>query len=323
MTLVELLNLINSGIASLKLKEQPAGLFEPISYTLENGGKRMRPLLTLLGCQMFGGDARKALNPAIGLELFHNFTLLHDEIMDNSHVRRGLETVHVKWNSNTAILSGDAMLSLALNFIIKIDDHHLRMVLEEFNKVVLEVCEGQQYDMNFESTDSVSMAEYTEMIRLKTAVLPASCLKIGAMVANASNTDLENIYKFGENIGLAFQLKDDLLDTFGKQAKFGKKTGGDILANKKTWLFVRAMEMASEHQKQKLLGAYSGKPYDPEKKIEEVRAIFQQLDLEKLGHLQMKEFYATANEHLAAINVSEELKRNLKHLANELMQRDL
>ncbi len=283
----------------------------------------MRPLLTLLGCELFCGEAKKALNPAIGLELFHNFTLLHDDIMDNAPVRRGRKTVHVKWNSNTAILSGDAMLAIALDFMTRVDDNLLRGVLEEFNKVVFEVCEGQQYDMDFESTDRVSMSDYIEMIRLKTAVLPASCLKIGAMIGGASGVEQENIYKFGENIGLAFQLKDDLLDTFGRQAKFGKRTGGDILANKKTWLFVKAMELASESQRQKLQKAYFSQPTDPEKKIKEVKAIFQQLDLERVGLLQMKEFYAKANENLAAINVPEELKKNLVLLSDELLNREL
>jgi len=323
MTLEALLSLINGEIASLKFKNQPAGLYEPIQYTLENGGKRMRPLLTLLGCNLFGGDLKKALNPAIGLELFHNFTLLHDDIMDNAPVRRGRETVHLKWNHNTAILSGDAMLAISLGYVIKVDNVHLRNVLEEFNKVVIEVCEGQQLDMNFETLESVSMLEYTEMIRLKTAVLPASCLKIGAMIAGASEANQENIYRFGESIGLAFQLKDDLLDTFGSELKFGKKTGGDIIANKKTWLFVKAMELASERQKQKLKEAYASKPNDPARKIEEVTALFKQLELEKLGLLQMKEFYTSANKHLDSIELPRESKQNLITLAESLLERNL
>ncbi len=323
MTLDALLNLITREIAALKFKNHPAGLYEPIQYTLENGGKRMRPLLTLLGCDLFGGDVFKALNPAIGLELFHNFTLLHDDIMDNAPVRRGRETVHLKWNDNTAILSGDAMLAVSLAHLIQVDDDHLKGVLQEFNKVVIEVCEGQQLDMNFESLESVSMPQYIEMIRLKTAVLPASCLKIGAIMAGASGAHQENLYKFGENIGLAFQLKDDLLDTFGSELKFGKKTGGDILANKKTWLFVKAMELATERQKQKLKTAYSCKPANPERKIEEVKTIFQSLELEKLGLLQMKEFYASANHHLDSIDLPRESKQNLISLAESLLERNL
>ena len=323
MTLNDVLTLISQRIESIHLIREPHELYEPVDYCLKNGGKRMRPAMTLLACQLFGADIEKGINPAIGLELFHNFTLMHDDIMDNAPIRRGKPAVHTKWNNNTAILSGDVMFALAGEYMTRVDDKHLRQVMEEYHKTVIEVCDGQQLDMNFESRQSVALSEYIEMIRLKTAVLPAACLKIGAIVADASAEDQEHIYRFGENIGLAFQLKDDWLDAFGDEAKFGKKSGGDILANKKTWLYIKALELASPQQRQILLDAYNNRISDPDQKIRSVKEIFLALEVDKLGVKQMESYYEKAYHHLNSISAHETAKENLRALAKSLFDREI
>jgi geranylgeranyl diphosphate synthase, type II len=323
MSLEDILKMIGSRIAALELVRPPRELYEPVEYCLRNGGKRMRPAMTLLACQMFDGDMEKAMNPAIGLELFHNFTLMHDDIMDNAPIRRGQPAVHTKWNATTAILSGDVMFALAGQYMTKVDDAHLRAVMEEYHKVVIEVCDGQQLDMNFETRQSVSLDEYIEMIRLKTAVLPAACLKVGAIVAGASPTDQEHIYRFGEYVGLAFQLKDDWLDAFGDEARFGKKSGGDILANKKTWLFIKALELSSPQQRNTLLSAYNNQISDPDQKIRTVKEIFLTLAIDKLGVKQMETYYEKAFHHLDSITTPEPAKENLRALARMLFDREI
>jgi geranylgeranyl diphosphate synthase type II len=323
MSLNDILSLISQRIESLHLIREPLELYEPVDYCLKNGGKRMRPAMTLLACQLFGADIEKGINPAIGLELFHNFTLMHDDIMDNAPIRRGKPAVHTKWNNNTAILSGDVMFALAGEYMTRVEDKHLRQVMEEYHKTVIEVCDGQQLDMNFESRQSVALSEYIEMIRLKTAVLPAACLKIGAIVADASAEDQEHIYRFGENIGLAFQLKDDWLDAFGDEAKFGKKSGGDILANKKTWLYIKALELASPRQQQTLLDAYNNRITDPDQKISSVKEIFLALEVDKLGVKQMEAYYEIAYHHLNSISAPETAKKNLRALAKSLFDREI
>lgn len=224
---------IADSLSNLPIYREPAGLYEPISYTLQQGGKRIRPLLTLIATQMFGGDPDKALPAATAIEIFHNFTLLHDDIIDQAPLRRGRDTVYKKWNINTAILSGDTMFAVAYGQLAGSDPQQLPLLMQVFTKTAIEVCEGQQYDIDFENADDVTIDAYLNMIRLKTAVLLAASLKIGALIGGAGHQDAEAIYRFGENMGIAFQLQDDLLDAYGDEAVFGKKTGGDIIANKK------------------------------------------------------------------------------------------
>jgi geranylgeranyl diphosphate synthase, type II len=312
---------IEREIAAINLPSRPAGLYEPVLYCLKNGGKRIRPLMTLLACELFEGDRQKAIPPAVGLELFHNFTLMHDDIMDNAPIRRGQPSVHNKWDANTAILSGDALFSLACQFVGRVPDHCLREINELFHKTVIEVCEGQQYDMNFESSEQVTEEEYLEMIRLKTAVLPAACLKTGAIVASAPAEDANHLYSFGESIGLAFQLKDDWLDVFGDEAVFGKKSGGDIVANKKTWLYIKALELADEVQKNVLQLAYSNRISNKEEKVSQVKKVFKELQLHQLALQQMEVFHSSAMDHLVQINVPEHNKSNLKQMAADLLNR--
>ena len=316
-----LLKQVSDEIKGIVPGGQPRELYEPVSYCLGLGGKRMRPLMTLLGCKLFGGDAQNAMSAAIGLELFHNFTLMHDDIMDNAPIRRGKPSVHIRWSANTAILSGDVMFALAYQHMMGVDDIHLRPVLSLFNKTVLEVCEGQQYDMNFEALEHVSEGQYIEMIRLKTAVLPAACLKTGAIIANASEEDADHLYRFGEGVGIGFQIKDDWLDVFGDETTFGKKSGGDIVSNKKTWLYIKALEQAKGQQRQLLLDAYARKSTGPEEKIRKVKEVFLDLDIDKLALAEMDRYYKTAFEALNLIQVGSEAKQDLILLANSLFSR--
>ena len=248
----EFVALINKTIEEIRYPDQAQGLFAPISYILSLGGKRIRPLLALMANEMFGGDTSDVIMPAIGVEVFHNFTLLHDDLMDNADKRRGEETVHIKWNDNTAILSGDAMQIMAYQFIAQTKPEILQKVLNLFSHTALEICEGQQYDMEFEDRSNVSEEEYLEMIRLKTAVLLGCSLKIGAITGGANEDDANLLYEFGEKIGLAFQLKDDLLDVYADTNVFGKNIGGDILNNKKTFLLISALKLADEKLRQKM-----------------------------------------------------------------------
>jgi geranylgeranyl diphosphate synthase, type II len=309
-------------IDQLELDREPAGLYAPVAYCLQNGGKRMRPVMTLLACDLFGGDTKQALPAAIGLELFHNFTLLHDDIMDNAPLRRNRPTVHVKWDVNTAILSGDLMYALAYKYVGQVPDAALRPVIELFNKTVIEVCEGQQYDMDFENRNDVSVEEYLKMIRLKTAVLPAACLQTGAIIAGASEKDQQTIYRFGEYIGLAFQLRDDWLDVYGDIALFGKKPGGDIIANKKTWLYIHALEMARDDHRKTLQAAFNNEIIDDDEKVSIVKDIYNHLDINALAQKSMKEYYIRAFDCLETIALPENRKQKLKDLAEMLLNRD-
>ncbi len=302
-------------------EQEPRALYVPLAYCLKNGGKRMRPVLTLLGCELFSGDIEKALSPAVGLELFHNFTLMHDDIMDNAPLRRGLPAVHKKWNINTAILSGDVMFALAYKHMMDVPGDKLRKVLDLFNKTVIEVCEGQQYDMDFETDGQVDEADYLEMIRLKTAVLPAACLKTGAIIAGASDGDAEKLYCFGEFIGLAFQLRDDWLDVYGEEAVFGKKSGGDIVANKKTWMTIKAHEMADDKQKELLQKAFGSKDFNPDEKVRQVKEIYHSLGIQDLALQKMEHYYQRAFRSLDSIPVSFERKEGLTAFAKSLFDR--
>lgn len=313
---------IESYIKGLELDLEPAGLYEPVYYCLRNGGKRMRPVMTLLACEMFGGLRNQALPAAIGLELFHNFTLLHDDIMDKAPLRRNRPTVHKKWDVNTAILSGDLMYALSYKHVSMVPDRALRNVIDLFNKTVIEVCEGQQYDMDFERRHDVSADEYLNMIRLKTAVLPAACLETGAIIAGASNDDRRMIYEFGENIGLAFQLRDDWLDVFGDAGLFGKKPGGDIIANKKTWLYIHALEMARDDHRAVLKSAFNNEIQNEDEKVRVVTTIYNHLDINAMAQKAMKEYYVRAFDCLEAINVSAKSKTRLEQLAEMLLHRE-
>ena len=256
-SILDLQDKFNLLIANQVFKKKPHKLYDPIAYTMSHGGKRLRPLLTLLACDLFSGDVEKALYPALAIEVFHNFTLVHDDIMDKAPLRRGKETVYKKWDSNIAILSGDTMFALAYQYALNTDSNLVPKILSVFSQAAIEVCEGQQFDMDFETSPSVSIDEYLEMIRLKTAVLIAVSLQIGAIIGDASEEEIIEMYNFGNNLGMAFQLKDDLLDVYGEQEKFGKKTGGDIVANKKTYLFLKALELCDSDNRQILNDTYN------------------------------------------------------------------
>jgi len=317
----EIQELVNSEINKIDFVIKPEELYAPIEYTLSQGGKRIRPVLCIMAAQLFNCDINKVMNPALGLEIFHNFTLLHDDIMDNAEVRRNNPTVHKKWNANAAILSGDAMMIKAHQYICKCDAEKLPEAIGLFNDVALGVCEGQQYDMEFETRSDVTVAEYIEMIRLKTAILLAGSLKLGAILANASKEDAELIYQFGLNIGLAFQLQDDYLDSFGNQDTFGKKIGGDIIANKKTFLLLTALKKAQEEDKEDLNNLINTNNINAEEKIAEVKKIYKKLNVDIDSQNKMKEYFDIAINSLAQIKGDETVKQALNNFASKLMQR--
>ena len=285
------------------------------------GGKRLRPQLTLMSCSLFSDDNQAAVNPALGIEIFHNFTLLHDDIMDEAPLRRGKATVHTKWNSNIAILSGDVMFVEACRLMSKAPDHALRDVLDVFYKAAVEVCEGQQYDMNFELRSDVTLSEYLEMIRLKTAVLLGAALQIGALCGGASTDDAEHLYAFGCSLGVAFQLMDDILDVYGDPSKFGKQVGGYILANKKTFLSLKAFEKAKVEKATELKSWYSTRE-QTEKKVERVTALFDELGIRKDAEEQRDAFYQKAISELNALRADDNKKELFYDFAAKLMHRD-
>lgn len=315
-------NRIKKEIANISFPQNPKNLYEPIQYTMELGGKRLRPALCLLACDLFGSDINLAIDPAIGIEVFHNFTLLHDDIMDEAPIRRGKPSVYKKWNPNVAILSGDTMMALSYDYIMKAPAAVRTDVFSVFNKTAIEVCEGQQYDMNFETQTDVSIQDYIEMIRLKTAVLLAGSLKIGAMIGGAKQKDAKNIYQFGENIGIAFQLKDDLLDAFSDQDKFGKQTGGDILSNKKTFLYLKAFELAKSDIYINLKNLFGSTTIDDKSKIKEVKSIYKELRIEFLTKQEIEVYYQKAMHFLEKTDVPDNRKTELIKFANVLKQRE-
>ncbi len=317
----QLQELIAQAIAALPVYGKPEGLYQPIAYTLEQGGKRLRPMLALMSAQTFGGDPDKALPAAIAIEIFHNFTLLHDDIIDEAPLRRGRETVYKKWNINTAILSGDTMFAIAYGQLCSSETAMLPALMKVFTKTAIEVCEGQQYDIDFETSGDVSIDAYLNMIRLKTAVLLAASLKIGAITANASEADADRIYSFGENLGIAFQLQDDLLDAFGNEEVFGKKTGGDILTNKKTYLYLKALECAAADDRKMLAELYSRRDMEDGEKIGKVLQIFRRADIEKQTEELIMDYFNRAILLLAEINLSEEAKKPLLSLAETMLKR--
>ena len=312
---------IEREIGQLEFDCPPKSLYEPITYILSLGGKRIRPALVLMAYNLYREDVEKVIRPAIGLEVFHNFTLLHDDLMDQADKRRNKPTVHKVWNANTAILSGDAMLIAAYQLIGETAPEHLKEVLDLFTRTALEICGGQQYDMEFESRMDVSEEEYLEMIRLKTAVLLACSLKTGAILGGASREDAENLYRFGINIGLAFQLQDDLLDVYGDTKTFGKNIGGDILCNKKTFLLINALRRAEGEQKAQLEHWIVRKDFDAAEKIAAVTNIYNVLGLKELSEAKMQTYYAEGMKNLAALSVSEERLAVLKEVTSRLMFR--
>ncbi len=321
-TLEDYQNIIKGKIESLNFNQQPKELYEPIDYTLKMGGKRLRPTLTLLGCDIFEGEIKLAIDAAIGLETFHNFTLLHDDIMDKAPIRRGNQTVYKKWDANRAILSGDTMMVLAYDFLLNSPKDLLFDLFTIFNKVGKEVCEGQQFDMNFEIKDQVSIDEYLNMIRLKTAVLIGGSLKVGAIIARTTPQNASLIYDFGENIGMAFQLQDDLLDAFGDTNTFGKQVGGDIKTNKKTYLYLKALEIANKEDKEKLIALYSITDEDNPEKFKDVLAIFKKYNIDQLTRELMEAYYSKALVFLDKIILDKEKSLALTQLADTLMKRD-
>lgn len=319
------LNLLREEFEKLLLDypfpEKPKALYEPISYTIGKGGKRMRPLLVLMGCKLYSEDVSDALHPALGIELFHNFTLIHDDIMDRAPIRRGQPSVYKKWNDNVAILSGDAMMVKAFSELTITRPDAVTAILETFNVTALEVCEGQQYDMEFEERDDVTIAEYLEMIRLKTAVLLAACLKIGATIGGAEDAQAQLMYGFGLNAGIAFQLQDDILDVYGESQKVGKQKGGDIIANKKTYLLLKAQELADEQQTQQLNSWLNGK-HDDKVKVEAVTAIYEELKVRQLAEEEMWRHFNIGLDALDGVNGSPEWKSILHQFTTKLMHRE-
>ena len=317
-SLEELYILIQKELNTINLPVEPKNLYDPIKYVLDIGGKRMRPILTLMAHQLFSFDIERSIKAAVAIEIFHNFTLLHDDIMDEAPIRRGVKTVHEKWDKNSAILSGDTMLVQSYNLLMSVEDVYLREVLNTFNKAAKEVCEGQQWDMDFENKEDVSIPEYLKMIEYKTSVLLAASLKIGAINGGATKEEANHVYEFGKNMGIAFQLKDDLLDAFGDPGNFGKQVGGDIIANKKTYLYLKALELADENQKSKLTHFFSNNS-EIEQKVESVKKIFNNLNIPLETTILMKEYHKKAISHLDSIN--SESKKPLYMFSELLLER--
>ncbi|MDD4636935.1 MAG: polyprenyl synthetase family protein [Bacteroidales bacterium] len=321
-TFEEILRLVDEALCKLALPENPRGLYEPVEYVLALGGKRIRPSLFLMSANMYVDDLSAFVAPATAFEIFHNFTLLHDDLMDKADQRRGQATVHKKWNDNTAILSGDVMLVVAYQQLAHLDPAHLSKILPLFSTMAAEVCEGQQYDMEFESRMNVSQSEYLEMIRLKTAVLLGACLKGGAILADAPQEDADHLYDFGVSLGIAFQLMDDLLDVYGDPNTFGKKIGGDILCNKKTFLLINARNYLSVEIRNELDAWMNCNTCTPEEKIAAVTAIYTKIGVKKLCEEYMQIYYERALSSLAKVKVDEGRKKVLREVAENLMFRN-
>ena len=315
--------LISRHFESLSFQKQPNNLYEPIRYILSLGGKRLRPVLTLMAAEVFDIDCKKALSAATAVEVFHNFSLIHDDIMDDAPLRRGNETVHEKWNINTGILSGDAMLILAYQYFEAYEPAVFRELAKLFSKTALEVCEGQQYDVDFETREDVTIPEYLKMIEYKTAVLVGAAMKMGAIVAGTSEENAGCIYDFGLNLGIAFQLQDDYLDAFGNPETFGKQVGGDIIENKKTYLYLKASEFASASEKEQLLHLFSIQPDDSTDKIHSVKQIFNQTGASSATQKAIGEYTLKALETLEKMNIADDKKAILKTFAENLMSRNV
>lgn len=322
-TLDELTQIISREMEKLQWTAEPHGLYQPIDYVLSMGGKRIRPVLTLMACNLFSEDLDAAIAPALGIEVFHNFTLLHDDIMDKADMRRGKPTVHKKWNDNTAILSGDVMQIASYQLIAKTPINLLKPVLDMFSQTAMEICEGQQYDVDFEKLENVSTDEYLEMIRLKTAVLLACALKTGALIGGSNSENAQLLYDFGINLGLAFQLKDDFLDVYGDEATFGKKIGGDIICNKKTFMLIKLIELAQGddlNELKKWLAFSDETSYND--KILAITALYNKLGIHAICEDKMQEYYNMAVANLENLDVLDNKKQELRKIAENLMFRN-
>lgn len=317
----ELLKMVNEALEQLPYDRKPASLYDPIRYVLSLGGKRIRPVLMLMAYNLWKDDPERIMMQALGLETYHNFTLLHDDVMDNADMRRGHETVHKKWNANQAILSGDTMLLQAFERIESCEADKLQEVFKVFLVTAYEIGEGQQFDVEFETRNDVTEEEYIEMIRLKTSVLLACAVKIGAILAGASKEDADSIYKFGEQIGLAFQLQDDLLDVYGDPKVFGKNIGGDITSNKKTYMLINAVNRANAQQREELMRWIDAKTFDREEKVKAVTRLYDEIGIRQLCEQKMEACYEIGLEHLAKVSVSDERKAILKAYAASMMKR--
>lgn len=323
--IIEYQQQFEQALKNTKYGSNPKELYEPIEYMMSLGGKRLRPVLVFVGCDFFGGDTAKALYPALAIELFHNFTLVHDDIMDKAPLRRNQSTVHKKWNNNIAILSGDVMLVKAYQELCKSDSPVLPKLLELFSDTAVKVCEGQQLDMNYEKLNKVSISQYLKMIELKTAVLLGGSLKTGALIGGADEKNAQNIYDFGKHIGIAFQLQDDILDVYADAEKFGKQKGGDIVANKKTYLLLKAIEMAenNRYMKEELHQWINAPTFDEKEKVEAITAIYNFLNVPELARSEMKKHYDMALTYLNKIPVEAIKKEQLIAFADSLMVREV
>ena len=317
----ELLKKVNEALDNVVYDRQPASLYDPIKYVLSIGGKRVRPVLTMLSYNLYKDDPLSIMPQAIGLETYHNFTLLHDDLMDHADMRRGHETVHKKWDANRAILSGDTMLLQAFERVEDCDPAKLPAVFKVFIQTTLEIGEGQQLDVEFETRNDVTEDEYIEMIRLKTSVLLACACKVGAIMADAPAEDVENIYTFGEKLGLAFQLQDDLLDVYGDPAVFGKNIGGDITSNKKTYMLINAVNRANPAQREQLMKWIDAKEFDRNEKVKAVTELYNEIGIRELCEQKIEAYYQKSLVYLAKINLPEERKAELKAYAAEMMKR--
>lgn len=321
LTATEIQEKVNAYIASLPYERKPKSLYDPIEYVLAAGGKRIRPSFVLMAYNLFHDDVDRILPVATALETYHNYTLLHDDLMDKADMRRGRPTVHKKWDDNTAILSGDTMLVLAYEHLAKCDTEYLKPALDLFTETALEVSEGQQFDMEFETRNDVAEEEYIEMIRLKTSVLLACALKMGAVVAGASDADANALYAFGEKVGLAFQLQDDLLDVYGDPKVFGKAIGGDITSNKKTFMLINAFNRADAGTRAELESWTTATEFDPAEKIAAVTEIYNRLGIDKLAEQRIKEYFEQSRQHLDELSVSDDRKAVLREYTERMMNR--
>lgn len=318
----ELLTKVNQCLAALPYSRRPSSLYEPVRYVLSMGGKRIRPVLMLLAYQLYKDDPEAILMQAVALETYHNYTLLHDDLMDNADLRRGHETVHKRWNANQAILSGDSMLVLAYERMAQCPRDKLASVLSVFTETALEIGEGQQYDIDFENRNDVSEDEYIGMIRLKTSVLLACALKIGGILAEAPAEDLANLYKFGEQIGLAFQLQDDYLDVYGDPEVFGKAIGGDITSNKKTYMLINAFNRANDTQREELMRWVTAREFDRQRKVAAVTRLYNEIGIGKMAQKKIAFYFEESRKYLDAVNVAEERKAELRRYAEKMMARE-
>ncbi len=318
----EILQQVNDYLANLPYDRKPASLYDPVKYVLSLGGKRIRPVLMLLGYNLWKEHPEDILMPAIGLETYHNYTLLHDDLMDNADMRRGHETVHRRWDANKAILSGDSMLVLAYQRVAQVPEQKLQQVLDLFTITALEIGEGQEYDMAFETRNDVTEDEYIEMIRLKTSVLLACALKMGAILADAPQEDAELMYQVGEQLGLAFQLQDDLLDVYGDPKVFGKAIGGDITSNKKTYMLINAFNLANDSQRAELVRWISAKTFDRQEKVQAVTRLYDEIGIRQLCEQKINYYFDLARHTLSRVAVTEDCKQALLQYMDEMLHRD-